>query len=84
MIIDKDLYEKISRQTMTDYEPSKLFNSENKVYIQDEVIEGMFEDLLIEIERKEEKIKDIEEDIEENYRPISLAEKYDMSDRDFI
>lgn len=42
------------------------------------------EDLSSEVEDLEIKIEELERDIEENYRPISKAEQYDVSDCDFI
>ena len=45
---------------------------------------SIIEELVNEIEVKEEKIRDMEQDIEENYRPIPVSEQYGISDRDFI
>lgn len=37
-----------------------------------------------EVNHLEEKIEDIEQDIQDNYRPIPVAEQVDISDGDFI
>lgn len=75
--INQDLYKKIQKITITDYEAEGDF-------IPSDSIEPMLEDLLIEIDRLEEKIEDMKRDIEDNYRPIPVAEQYGISDRDFI
>ena len=53
-------------------------------YVPVEELFSMIEDLLIELDRAEEKYKDLEEQLRENYRPISIAEQYGISERDFI
>lgn len=45
-------------------------------YIPAENIESMIKDLLYEIDRLNEKIEDMENDIRDNYRPISNEEMY--------
>jgi len=42
------------------------------------------EELEFHIEVLEEKIKRIEDDRDENYRPIPMSEQLDISDRDFL
>lgn len=42
------------------------------------------EEYYFEIERLNEKIEDMEQDIEDNYKPISKKEQYDVSDRMFL
>jgi hypothetical protein len=74
--IDEDLYKKIQSFTMTDY------NREGEM-IPVESIEPMLEDLICEIERLEEKYSDLEQDLQDNYKPISPAEMYAVSDKDF-
>lgn len=74
--IDEDLYKKISKITITNYEKKGDF-------VPADSIVPMLEDLLNEIDRLEEKIKDIEKDREDNYKPISSSEMYGISDRDF-
>lgn len=53
-------------------------------YIPVEELFSMIEDLLIELDRAEEKYNDLEEQLRENYRPIPVAEQYGISERDFI
>ena len=45
---------------------------------------GCIEDLDDEIENWKEKYEELENDIKDNYRPISYAEQVGVSDRDFI
>lgn len=44
---------------------------------------GIIDELVFEIHRLEEKIEDREQDIEDNYRRIDVAEQYDISDNMF-
>ena len=75
--IDKELKTKIENITGVDYEfKDNFLPSENIVSI--------FEDLICEIDRLEEKYEDLEKNLEENYRPIPVSEQYGISDRDFI
>lgn len=64
--------------TMVDYE-AKLN------YVPSENIINIIDDLLYEIHRLEEKIEDMENDIEENYelKPFDPYEEYGVSERDF-
>ena len=75
--LDENLYNKIKKITMTDYDALGDF-------IPSESIEPMLEDLIYEIEHLEEKYEDLERDLEDNYRAITPAEMYDISDKDFI
>lgn len=45
---------------------------------------NLCEDLYNEINVLNEKIEDLEQDIEDNYTPINKAEQYSISDSDFI
>ena len=47
-------------------------------------LESDKEELEYHIEVLEEKIKKIEDDRDENYRPIPMSEQLDISDRNFI
>lgn len=67
--LKQDLIDKIEEITCTDYE-------RKGDYIPAENIENMIKDLLCEIDRLNEKIEDIENDIRDNYRPISNEEMY--------
>lgn len=56
---------------------------EKDIYSWEEII-SIIEDLECELHTKEEKIEELENDLESNYEKVSLAEQYDISDRDFI
>ena len=42
------------------------------------------DDLITEYEKLEEKYQNLEQDLEDNYKPISASEMYDIDDKDFI
>ena len=67
--LKQDLIDKIEEITCTDYE-------RKGDYIPAENIDIMIYDLLCEIDRLNEKIEDMENDIRDNYRPISNEEMY--------
>ena len=52
-------------------------------YVPVEELFSMIEDLLIELDRAEEKYNDLEEEVRENYRPISVAEQVGYRVEDF-
>lgn len=56
---------------------------EKDIYSWEEII-SIIEDLECELHTKEEKIEELENDLESNYKKVSLAEQYDISDRYFI
>lgn len=68
--IDSDILKKVQEATITDYEAV-----DGKVTV--ESLKGMVEDLLIELENKDDEIRDIIEDRESNYRPLTAHEMYD-------
>ena len=45
---------------------------------------GLTENLISEVEHLQEEYKDLEQDLEDNYRPIPYAEQVGVSDRDFF
>lgn len=49
-----------------------------------EELVGLCEDLYYENKRLQEKLDDLEEDLQENYIPKSKSEQYGISDSDFI
>ena len=67
---------KVSKITYTDYETEGRF-------IPVENLMAAIEDLLIELDKAEEKYNDLEEQLRENYKPISYAEQIDYRERDF-
>lgn len=50
---------------------------------EDDVI-GLLEDLVGKYRTLEEELENIKQDLEDNYRPIPVAEQVGISDRDFI
>lgn len=66
---------KASNITCSDYE---LLGN----FIPVEKLLSVIADLIIEVERLEEKYKDFEQEVEDNYKPISYAEQigYDIKD----
>ena len=72
-----ELIKKIERVTLSDYELIGDFVPSDSLMI-------MIEDLYIELEKEREKNADLKQDIEDNYRPISIAEQIGYRDRDFI
>ena len=56
---------------------------EKDIYSWEEKI-NIIEDLECELHIKEEKIEELENDIESNYERVSQSEQYDISDKDFI
>ena len=59
----------------------KYFNTD---FVSIETLLATIEDLDGEVENWKEKYEDLEEDLRENYKPISYAEQVCVSDRDFI
>lgn len=47
-------------------------------------LESQIEDLTADKEHLEEELKDLRQDLEDNYRPIPISEQVGISDRDFI
>lgn len=72
MKIKKDLYDRVSNLTWTDYEG---IEKGEKVYVEEEVIESMLLDLIVEIDRLKEKYEDLENDVEENYKRIPVKDQ---------
>lgn len=77
MKIDKELYERASRELMTEYDVQYTKDPDNDfVWVfSEEPIEALIEDLLTKIEALESQIKDIEQDRDENYRAIPVREQ---------
>lgn len=70
-----DIINKVHEITLTDYE-IKWFDAENiNGYIESDVLLNIIQDLICEIEHKEEEIEDIKQDIKSNYRPLTIAEQ---------
>ena len=76
--IEEDVLERIEKMTMTDYEAEGNF-------LPVDSINDIIEDLLYEIDRLQEKISDMEQDIEENYeaKKFNPYTEYGVSEKDF-
>lgn len=59
MRIEKELYEKISDITITDYEPMAFYEKEEQYLVSSENVECMLSDLVDEIEFLKEEIKEL-------------------------
>lgn len=73
-----DIYIRCSDRNFTDG-----FSDREKIMTLKEILD-LCDDLYYESQELEKKIKDIEQDIEDNYRPIPKAEQYDVKNEDFI
>lgn len=49
-----------------------------------DTLENKVENLTADKEHLEEELKDLKQDLEDNYRPIPISEQVGISDRDFI
>lgn len=68
---------RVSKITCTDYDLKGNF-------IPVDSLLAAVEDLLIEVDRLEEKYKEFEQEVEDNYKPYTKEEMYGVSERDFI
>ena len=75
--LEDETLKRIQSITLTDYE-AKLG------YVPAESVTEIIADLLLEIDRLEEKYKDFEKEVEENYEPISYAKQVGYNERDFL
>ncbi len=77
--IDEEKLKKIEEITLTDYE-TKLG------YLPVENLNDIIDDLMLEIDRLEEKINDMEQDIENNYqlKERNEYEEYGLNLNDFM
>lgn len=79
MMINKELLEKIENITFTDYESYQVVGgNDDEVYVRGDVIEPMLEDLLIEIDRLNEKLEDVIRDREDNYKRIPVVDQVEI------
>ena len=75
MIIDEELFTKIKQITGYEYDFYQVNNEEDDVMIRDERIMEMLEDLVIEVDRRDEELEDLKEDMEQNYKSITREEE---------
>ena len=71
MIINKELANKIKSKTLNEYG----IKIDDKVYLEQNDILSIIEDLLLEIGHLEEKYEDLERDMQDNYRHIPIEEQ---------
>ena len=71
MIINKELANKIKSKTLNEYG----IKIEAKVYLEQNDVLSIIEDLLVEIGNLEEKYEDLERDMQDNYKHIPIEEQ---------
>lgn len=71
MIINKELANKIKSITLNEYG----IKIDDKVYLEQNDVLSIIEDLLVEIGNLEEKYEDLERDMQDNYRHIPVEEQ---------
>lgn len=81
MMIDKKIYDEVSDITNTSYNELVI---KDRVFVNNDSVESMIEDLLCEIDRLKEKYDDLEQDLHDNYKPYTRSEMYGISESDFI
>lgn len=85
MKMPKEIYNKIVDYTHTDYEPFTNKEEKNFVMLDEERLLGIIEDLLIELNYRDEELEDLKKDINENYIPVR-TDPYDelgINENDF-
>lgn len=55
----------------------------NTISLNEDDLIDMLDEIVQECEHLEEELEDLKQNIEENYRPIPVAEQYGISERDF-
>ena len=80
-----EIYAKVNKQGLRLIEEitNAKYHIKNDLILLDNV-DGIIEDLIDEIYKLRDKIEELEEDIQENYRPVPVAEQVAISDNDFI
>ena len=71
MIINKELANKIKLKTLNEYG----IKIDDKVYLEQNDVLSIIEDLLVEIGNLEEKYEDLERDMQDNYKHIPIEEQ---------
>ncbi|MDD7756088.1 MAG: hypothetical protein PUJ51_16495 [Clostridiales bacterium] len=71
MIINKELANKIKSKTLNEYG----IKIDDKVYLEQNDVLSIIEDLLVEIGNLEEKYEDLERDMQDNYKHIPIEEQ---------
>lgn len=80
-----EIYAKVNKQGLELIEEitNTKYHIKNDLILLDNV-DDIIEDLIDEIYKLRDKIEELEEDIQENYRPVPVAEQVAISDNDFI
>lgn len=63
---------------------TKFIELNDKKFVSTNDLISIIEDLNAELSRQIEKIEEYDRDIQDNYKPISKAEQYEISDKEFI
>ena len=71
MIINKELANKIKSKTLNEYG----IKIDDKVYLEQNDVLSIIEDLLVEINNLEKKYEDLERDMQDNYKHIPIEEQ---------
>ena len=71
MIINKELANKIKSKTLNEYG----IKIDDKVYLEQNDVLSIIEDLLVEIGNLEAKYEDLERDMQDNYKHIPIEEQ---------
>ena len=76
MILDEELYMKITNETLTDYE-GWLNKDKEEYFVTCSNVIGMLEDLVCEIEHWKEQYEDLKQDMYQNYKFVGDTTEYD-------
>lgn len=76
-MIHTDILETIEGYTNEKYNCYEIVGDEERVSMTYTEMESMIEDLIAEIVKRDEKINNIKQDIEDNYKPLTNKELYD-------
>jgi hypothetical protein len=81
MILDNGLIEDIEKITYSNYTKYKFNNDDEKTWIPDEDLISMYENLVCEYHVLEEKLEDVIQDRNDNYKQITPRQMYgDIND----
>jgi hypothetical protein len=84
MEISRELYERVANMTGWDYEPMYQKEAEAPVILTRIKLEGMLEDLLLEISEREEKLEDTIKERDENWVRLPISSQVEITDKDFM
>lgn len=84
MEISRELYERVANMTGWDYEPMYQKEAEAPVILTRIKLEGMLEDLLLEISEREEKLEDTIKERDENWVRLPISKQVEITDKDFM